>query len=648
MSAGRDVIVEVGARAHAGRVGSGWAGLAAVLDAEGKLPKVCEVDAYRLGAAPTRFGSTRHGPGHDPYVPRTADDVDSRLAAALGHSAMVVLTGWSMVGKTRTLFEAVRRELPEARVLFPERTVLHAIPDTAAYVDCDDTIVVWLDDLDEYLDADQKLTSTWLAQMRAVRRGRTVVVATMRREAFRRLEAARGELTKDVRILLDQAEQIPVESTSDHPIEHTAAAHSYPDLNLDLYREHGYGLGEVLAGAPALLARYRRADPRLRAVIEVAIDWRRVGRADPIPEEVLVELASHRARMLRPSLGLDRGVIAETVRAAREPVEATARIAPLQTIWSSDTDCGYRVFDYLVAADDTHHDGRQRPIPETFWDAATHGADARILGMIGATAQRRGHLDHAIRITRRAAHAGHPVAMFNFGILLQEQSDIDGARIWWRRAADSGHANAMFNLGALAADRGDLGGAEAWWRRAAAAGNINALFNLGGLFQEIGDVGEAEICYRAAADAGQPSAMFNLGGLLRDRGDFVGMQTWYRRAADAGHPGAMYNLGVECEERGDRAGAEAWWIRAADAGLASAMYNLGVFAEDRRDLGGAVIWWSRAADAGNTNAMFSLGSLFQEFGDLGNAEAWWHRAANAGHADAEFNLGLLYEELDDI
>ncbi|MBB5911260.1 hypothetical protein BJY24_000127 [Nocardia transvalensis] len=31
--------------------------------------------------------------------------------------------------------------------------------------------------------------------------------------------AARSELTKDVRVLLDQAEQVSVESTSDHPAE---------------------------------------------------------------------------------------------------------------------------------------------------------------------------------------------------------------------------------------------------------------------------------------------------------------------------------------------------------------------------------------------------------------------------------------------
>lgn len=102
VSAGRDLIVDLGSRAQAEQVGSGWAGLAAVLDAEGKLPKVCEVDAYQLGAAPNQFGPTRDQPGRDPYVPRTADNVDTRLAAALGGSAMVVLTGWSMVGKTRT------------------------------------------------------------------------------------------------------------------------------------------------------------------------------------------------------------------------------------------------------------------------------------------------------------------------------------------------------------------------------------------------------------------------------------------------------------------------------------------------------------------------------------------------------------------
>lgn len=624
----------------------GWGGIAAVLDTDTDLPRVSELDAYRLGAAPTRFGAVGQSANLDPYVTRTADDVDARIAGALRGSAMVLVIGWSMVGKTRTLYEAVRHELPDARVLVPERTALQLIPTHPAYSQCDDPIVVWLDDLDEYLQTEQKLTPTWLTFMLTAHPGRTVVVATMRREAFDRLEADTGEPTKEIRALLNHATQIELESTSENDFEHIAAKSSYPGLNLEQYRALGYGLGEVLAGAPALLARYNRADPRLRAVIEVAIDWRRIGRSDPIPEPILIQLSALRARTLRPSLGLDNSAIAATILTAREPVEATARIAALQTVWSNETDCGYRAFDYLVAADDGQHGGRQRPIPETFWDEATQNANPSILLRVGATAHIRGYRD-ALAISRRAALTGDTTAMVTLGAFLIQQGEIDEAETWYRRAADSGDTTAMILLSMILQQYGLVDEAETWLRRAADAGDINAMHGLAHLLKAFDKLEEAEAWYQRAANIGHTNAMAALGNLLKDRGKLEEAEVWLRRGANARDPNAMESLGFLLHSRNDFDEAETWYRRAVDNTDPSvtAMLMLGMVLHQCENLDEAETWYRRAADKGAPMSMLAIGMIHLQRSDFDEAELWFHRAADTGDTMALATLrGILGDD----
>jgi hypothetical protein len=78
----------------------------------------------------------------------------------------------------------------------------------------------------------------------------------MRQEARARLAEATGELAGDTRQLLEDATPftITLGSTATHPEEQAAAAEAYPDLpQADPGPPTaGTGLGEQLAGAPAL------------------------------------------------------------------------------------------------------------------------------------------------------------------------------------------------------------------------------------------------------------------------------------------------------------------------------------------------------------------------------------------------------------
>ncbi|MFF7938480.1 tetratricopeptide repeat protein [Nocardia gamkensis] len=616
--------------------------LVELLDKSGGLPTVSELDPYLLGATPSEFGGAGRSGRDDPYVPRTHKDVDSRLAAALRGDRLLLLVGQSKAGKTRSLFEAVRYRLPNAKVLVPTPESLSRVPACPEFVDSDDTIVVWLENLDRFLITGKPLTPGLLTRLTA-RSAPTVVVATLRREARDRLRGSGEELAYDTRTVLEHATQVELAPTSDDPREHAAAAAAYPTLNLG-----GHGLAEILAGAPELLRRYddaRYGNPVLHFVIQVAIDWARIGHPSPIPEPTLADLTLRTIEDQRPELDISPEEVGTAIITARTPPHGVGRVAALITHRLPDRSRAYRPFDYLVAADDgaaQHHSSR--PIPDDFWDAATRNADATALISVSIAARFRGRIGDAECLVRRAADTGATDAMALLAILLHERGEEAEAGIWYRRAADAGDTDAMGSLGSLLQKRGAEAEAEIWYRRAADTGNARAMSFLGILLQDRGEEVEAEAWYRRAANAGNTRAMSLLGILLQGRDEEVEAEAWYRRAVDTGDTGAMRLLGILLRERGEEAEAKVWYRRAADAGDTHAMGLLGILLQGRGEEVEAEAWYRRAADAGNTRAMSLLGILLQGRDEEAEAEAWYRRAAATGDARAMSLLGSLLQD----
>ncbi|MBF6096532.1 hypothetical protein [Nocardia cyriacigeorgica] len=225
--------------------------LVEVRSGDGGLPVVAELDPYRLKATPSQFGDSATYRINDPYVPRTRGNVDEEVRAALADTRLVLLIGPSKAGKTRTLFEAVAHELPQARVVVPDRRSVTELLGCAEYRDLAEPVVVWLENLDEFLTAEHALTPRTLAAL-TTRAVRTTVVATLRSEKYDELNID-GELASDIRTMFEQAHRIRLEPTSADRQEQAAAAALYPGVDLSRY-----GIAEMLAGAPALLAYYRR------------------------------------------------------------------------------------------------------------------------------------------------------------------------------------------------------------------------------------------------------------------------------------------------------------------------------------------------------------------------------------------------------
>ncbi|WP_155980830.1 tetratricopeptide repeat protein [Nocardia sp. CNY236] len=582
------------------------------------LPIVASLDPYSLGATPSRFGNHGDYGLRDPYVPRTFNAVDARVAHALHDPRIVIVTGPSKAGKTRTAFEAIRTGCPTAALVAPAPSMLHILVWHSRISATSDPIVVWLDDLDRFLTHTNALTPVLLARLFA-RNGPTTVIATLRSEARDRLRGNLGEFHRNTRLVLERAVVIDLAATSDDPAEQDAAAQIYPDHDFSVY-----GLGELLAGAPEMLARYddsRHTDPLQHAVIDTVIDWARVGRRDPIPQPMLIDLAAQAIRSTRPDIEFTHECVHRALVAARKPPTGAGRVAALISSHIDDRTRGYRPFDYLLAAADGQ--GRApRHIPDTFWQKVIAQTANEVLLTIGFTALERKNWQVAFPIIVQAASDGEPEAMYAWGVLLLLGNQLDLAESWLRESitACTTHARAMFHLGVVHDRRGNRPEAESWYRNAAELGHAEAMCRLAIRLDGRRQNTEAEAWYLKAARAGDSVAMFNLGARCLQRGETSAADAWFLEAAEAGQPRAMSNVAITLEKRGDIIEAERWYQKAVAADDLPAMNNLAVILERRGELDTAEILLRRASDAGHPSAMMNLAQLLAGRGELAESE----------------------------
>lgn len=316
-------------------------GLVDLLDG-GALPRVGELDPYRLGATSSDYGDRDSYGQHDPYVPRTRDEVDARLRAGLAPGRLVAVVGPSKVGKTRTAFEAVRARWAQAHLLVPATGALTRLAGHPRLQASTDPLVVWLDDLDRFLTTAEPLTVATLTRLTA-HPGPTVVVATLRRDARDRLRGDTGEFARDIRALLDAAATIELASTADDDDEQAAAQAAYLEQPLA-----GSGLAERLGYAPELLQIYydSAADPLSYTVIRTAIDWARTGMLRPIPEPDLLALTGDALWEDHPDLDITDDGITTAIRRARIKLPGSKDAAVLITHPLPGHIRGYRVYAY--------------------------------------------------------------------------------------------------------------------------------------------------------------------------------------------------------------------------------------------------------------------------------------------------------------
>ncbi len=246
-------------------------------------------------ALPRRLGvhaaiRTEGAPGELPmYIPR---DIDPQLRAALAEGVQqgcfVLLVGGASVGKTRTLYEAVRNTFPEWWLVHPadseEIRTLAAAPTART--------VVWLDELQRYLARDTGLAA---GTARALLRAGTVLVGTMWPDEYATRIAPRRPGDDDHhasgRELLDLAHVIDVSPAFSGVERRRAHKLAGKDARIwEALDNTDAGVTQVLAAGPELLRRWEQAtNPYGQAVITAAVDARCLGVGAPLTRELLAD-----------------------------------------------------------------------------------------------------------------------------------------------------------------------------------------------------------------------------------------------------------------------------------------------------------------------------------------------------------------------
>jgi hypothetical protein len=366
------------------------------------------------------------------YVSRDADaaehGVRAKVAAAARRGGFVLLVGGSSVGKTRCAAEAVRAVLPEWWLVHPdgpaEVAALAAAPPQQT--------VVWLDELQRYLDGEHGLTGGVIRALLGGP-GTVVIIGTLWPERYAAYAAVPVPAGVDPRTrereVVDLAAVIRISPEFSPAEQDRARAAAARDRRLKVALEAaGYGLTQTLAAAPQLVARWedaRAADPYAWAVLTAALDAARLGALAPLSAEFLRAAApgycTPRQRAEAPGNWFDQALAYATARLHG----VAAALAPAGT--GMGQIAGYTVADYLL-----QHASRERHyarMPASTWDALLgHIRNPADAVQFAASATGRLLYRYAIPLYRYAVDAGHQYAAVQLADLLADTGELDEAR----------------------------------------------------------------------------------------------------------------------------------------------------------------------------------------------------------------------------
>jgi thioredoxin-like negative regulator of GroEL len=578
------------------------------------------------------------------YVLRDVDaaefGVRASVAAAARRGGFVLLVGGSSVGKTRCAVEAVRALLPEWWLVHPagpaEVTVLAQAPAGR--------MVVWLDELQRYLDGEQSLTGGVVRALLGASQP-VVIIGTLWPDRYTAYTATPASGGPDPRArereVLELATVVRIDPEFSAAEQDRARVCATRDARLRIGLDAaGYGLTQTLAAAPQLVGRWqdaRSASPYAWAVLTAALDAARLGARAPLSADLLRDAAPGYCTSQQQAEASENWLEQALAYATGKLHGAAAALSPAGA--GMGQVAGYIVADYLLQ----HASGERRyaRAPASLWDAVlSHLRDSDDTTRLADSARHRLLYRYAIPLYRHAADSGDGEAAGRLAELLEKRGDLDGAEQVLRAWADAGDGEAAGRLAGLLADRGDLDGLRA----RADAGDGEAAVWLAGLLAEHGDLDEAEQVLRALADVGDADAARRLANLLQERGDMDGVEQVLRAQADAGDVDSARRLAWLLESYGDFDEAEQVLRPRADAGDGDAAVSLAWLLRKLGDFDEAEQVLRPRADAGDWQAAELLAEILEKRGDLDGLRA----RADAGDGKAAELLAEILEKRGDL
>jgi hypothetical protein len=483
-------------------------------------------------------------------------DIDQKLRDAIKvaaeHGGLVLLVGGSSVGKTRTLFEAVRAVVPEWWLLRPH--------DASAVVEFatrpTHRTVVWLDELQRYLQAPGGLPAGAVRDLIAAK---MVLAGTLwPDEHAKRIElpmTGQGDLCGDDRELLRMGEVINVLEAFSPSERRRAEALADTDRRLRIALDSSdAGFTQVLAAGPELIRRWETAPtPYGKAVITAALDARRVGATAPLTRALLKAAApaylTSAQQAAAPKDWLDQALDYATKGLHGSAATLTMVSAGMSRL------AGYATADYLY-----QHARRVRrttPLPDRAWQALVdhHHPDDTL--RLADNADRRMKPQYADVLFRKAADtdfSARVLTAYQTVDLLIEQGRTNEAAALVRDVVYYGEPMALDRVIRAFADRGCIDEAAAALRPQVDDGDSLAEDKLIRLLTEHGRIEEAVELLRPLADHGKAIAAYRLARLFAKQGHTDEAVTLLQGLVNDGEKIAVFPLAhlLGKQENGDR------------------------------------------------------------------------------------------------
>ncbi|GLZ79498.1 hypothetical protein Afil01_43050 [Actinorhabdospora filicis] len=635
----------------------------APLERLGRLVAECDPLALEVHPAIHAVGAPR-----DPlpeYLPRAHDRQLRQIADRMldgGGSRLVTLVGGSSTGKTRACWELVghleERDPGRWRLWHPydptrPEAALAALDRAGPHT------IVWLNEAQFYLaPTEASLGERIAAGLRTLLydrvRSPVLVLATLWPQYWDTLTARpepggtdrypqTRELLAGTRVNVEDrftaADVARLLGVGMDARMRQAAEHA-PDGRITQY----------LAGAPELEDRYRTASPPVRAILQVAMDARRLGHPLALPHSLLERAApGYLDDHDWDAIGEDwlEQALAYTAKPCKGTRGPLTRIRSRPSEPTSDSDQpSYRLADYLEQIG--RHERAANYPPDSLWQAfATSITDLALQCSLGEHARQRGRYQHAIWFYTAAADQGASHALLALAQLRESAGDREGAEALYQQAVAQGRSYAVRALAQMRENAGDRESAEAYYRQAVDGGDTSALLNLAQLRENAGDRESAQAYYRQAVDGGDTFALQILALLREMSGDTAGAEACYQQAVDSGDINALVALAYFRERAGDAASAEALAIQAADDGHPHALLNLAQLRELSGDTAGAEALYQQAVDSGHIVALEVVAQFRERAGDAAGAEALAIQAADRGRLYPLLDLAELREARGD-
>ena len=452
------------------------------------------------------------------YVSRDVDaEVRGRVTAAASRGMFLLLVGGSSVGKTRCAVEAVRARLPDWWLVHPadpaEVVALAQAPSPRT--------VVWLDELQRYLDGEHGLTGAAVRTLLGAPHP-AVIIGTLWPDRYPAYTAVPSSGEWDPhdarkREVLNLAKVVRIGPAFSPAEQDRARAAAVRDRRLAIaLGAEGYGLTQTLAAAPQLVARWedaQTANPYAWAVLTAALDATRLGARASLSADFLRAAApgycTSQQQADAPEDWFEQA-LAYATRKLHGAAAALSRVgAGMGQI------AGYTAADYLLQH--ASQERRHARIPASTWDAVLgHIRDPTDTARLADSARNRLLYRYAIPLYQLAADAGDKYAAMRLARLLADRDDYAARRPappppwsspkWSPKMKPVGD----WRVAGLLADRGDLDELRA----RTDAGDWSAAMRLARLLADRGDLDEL----RARTDAGDPFVGQRLPELLEKQG----------------------------------------------------------------------------------------------------------------------------------